>query len=100
MKITSENIESLPISDYEKGLLKALLIDIEEFNSLAPHPIYIDYIDYHTEYSPERTDPCPDYFGFYRIYSPDCEDFLGIEMNVDDLDISLCLLHNYITYFK
>ena len=100
MKITSENIESLSISDHEKGLLKALLIDIKEFNSLAPHPIYIDWQDYHNEYSAERTDPCPDYFGSYRIYSPDCKDFIGIEMNVDDLDISLCILHNYITYFK
>ena len=57
MIITEENIKSLPISDHEKGLLRALLQDLEEINHNLPlhtYDICIDWIDKHTEYSPER----------------------------------------------
>lgn len=99
MIITEKNIESLPISDYEKGLLKSLLQDLEEMNHNLPlrsKELYLDWIENHTEYSPERTDPCPDFYGMYRVIRNG--DVLGVEMTLDELDTSLCLLHNFIVY--
>ena len=96
MIITEENINKLP--EKEQGLVKALLIDIDEINYHKPllsSNIYIDWIDQHTEWSPERTDPCPDYYGMYRIIKSRGET-LGVEMTLDDLDMALCLLHNYL----
>jgi len=97
MKITEESIKSLSISDYEKGILKALLQDLEEINHNLPlHSpnLELEWIDTHTEYSPERTDPCPDYYGMYRIWRG--SDFIGVEMDLDTLDSALCLLYNFI----
>ena len=97
MIITEENIKSLPISDHEKGLLRALLQDLEEINHNLPlftYDLELEWIDTHTEYSPERTDPCPDFYGMYRIWQED--DTIGVEMDLDTLDSALCLLHNYL----
>ena len=97
MKITEENISSLPISDHEKGLLKALLIDLDEINHNLPlksKELYLDWIEEHTEYSPEWTDPCPDFYGMYRVWRG--KELLGVEMTLDELDTSLCLLHNFV----
>ena len=96
MIITEENINKLP--EKEQGLVKALLIDIDEINYHKPllsSNIYIEWIDEHTEWSPERTDPCPDYYGMYRIIESRGKT-LGVEMTLDDLDMALCLLHNYL----
>jgi len=95
MIVTEENINRLP--EKEQGLIKALLKDIDDINYHKPLNscnIYIEWIDKHTEYSPERVDPCPDYYGMYRIGREN--DFLGVEMTLDDLDIALCLLYNYL----
>jgi hypothetical protein len=97
MKITEESIKSLPISDYEKRLLNALLQDLKEINHNLPlrsKELYLDWIDTHTEYSPERVDPCPDYYGMYRIWRGD--DYIGVEMDLDTLDSALCLLYNFV----
>ena len=99
MRITESNIKDLPISGYDKGLLRSLLCDVEEINYNTPlcsRNIYIEWIEEHTEYSPERTDPCPDYYGMFRVRREDNNDYLGVEMTLRDLDISLCLLHNYL----
>lgn len=97
MKITEETICKIP--EKEQGLIKALLIDLEEINHNLPlrsKELYLDWIDEHTEYSPERVDPCPDYYGMYRVMRD--SEMLGIEMTLDELDTTLCLLHNYIIY--
>jgi hypothetical protein len=97
MKITENNIKDIPISDYEKGLLSALLQDLEEINHNLPlHSpnLELEWIDTHTEYSPERTDPCPDYYGMYRIWKGN--DYIGVEMDLDTLDSALCLLYNFV----
>ena len=97
MKIIENNIKDIPISDYEKGLLNALLQDLEEINHNLPlHSpnLELEWIDTHTEYSPERTDPCPDYYGMYRIWRGD--DYIGVEMDLDTLDSALCLLYNFV----
>ena len=99
MKVTEKTVELLPIRDQK--LVSALLQDVDEINhnaSCFKFDIYIDWIDEHTEYSPERTDPCPDFYGMYRIRRSDNHDVLGVEMDLDTLDTALCLLHNYLIY--
>lgn len=97
MRITKETINKIPEKD--RNIIKALMQDVEEINhnaSLHTKDIYINWIDEHTEYSPERTDPCPDFYGMYRIERGD--DYLGVEMTLEELDTALCLLHNYLIY--
>ena len=93
MILTEDKIDTLPISDYDKGLLKALLIDLEEINHNLPlkaSNINIVWIDEHTEYSPERVDPCPDYYGMYRLWQGNKT--LGVEMDLETLDYVLAVL--------
>lgn len=99
MKVTYENIEDLPIDNKDKVILKALLTDIDEINNAnLKDPIYIDWEENHTEYSPERTEPCPDFYGTYSLIRSTTKDKLGVEIDLDTLDIALCLLNNYIIY--
>ena len=99
MKVTYENIEDLPIDNKDKVILKALLTDIDEINNAnLKDPIYIDWEENHTEYSPERTEPCPDFYGTYSLIRSTTKDKLGVEMDLNTLDIALCLLNNYIIY--
>ena len=79
-------------------LLDSLVNDIIMLNvMLKPMnvQIYIGYQDQHTDYSPERTDPCPDYYGMFYI---GVEDYgtIGSEMTLDELDSSLMLLGEFI----
>lgn len=95
MKINNENVNILP--ENEQGLIKALLKDLEDINSKSKIKLYIDWIDEHTEYSPEWTDPCPDFYGMYTIrpINTPCES-IGVEMTISDLDMVMCALYNYI----
>ena len=92
MIITKNNIKDIPISDKNKSLLNALLQDLEEINNNLPktYHISIDWIDKHTKYSPERVDPCPDYYGMYRLWQGDKT--LGIEMDLETVDYVLAVL--------
>ena len=95
MRITESNIENIPIK--ERALVRALLNDMEEINHNLPlhfPNLELEWIDTHTEYSPERTDPCPDYYGMYRVWRGD--DYIGVEMDLDTLDSALCLLYNFV----
>ena len=95
MKITEETIYNIP--EKERALVRGLLYDIEEINHTLPlHSpnLELEWIDEHTEYSPERTDPCPDYYGMYRVWRGD--DYIGVEMDLDTLDSALCLLYNFV----
>lgn len=111
MKVTFESIKNI---DYIEGyelhngikLLKAILDDVNELNNLLKdkdesyRQIYIDYIDEHTEYSPERTDPCPDYRGMFTLrFEKNPYETIGTEMTLDDLNNALCTLINF-TEFK
>lgn len=94
MKITKENYKIVPESEHQ--ILKALLDNLDVINTsrLYSSNLYIDWQHYHNEWSPERTDPCPDYYGYYRLYFEDSDYFIGGEMSLDELDSALCLLYN------
>ena len=97
MKITNETIKEVPKKEQE--LLKALLQDVEEINKIAKNPIEIIYQDWHNEYSPERTDPCPDYYGYYRILTNNNET-IGEEMTINDLDNALMIINETLNYLS
>ena len=106
MKVTKDNIENIKyIFGYEKNLnyakqlLSSLLIDIEELNNFTCNEnrkLYIEYIDYHYEYSVERVDSCPDYFGFFKLVpEKNINDNIGGELSLQELDTVLCALINF-----
>lgn len=104
MKVTFDNIKDIQYFcgvkdkiEYSQNLLKSLLIDLKELNTIlennskADKKLFIDYINEHTEYSAERTDPCPDYYGLFRLkLESNPEKSIGIELSLDELDIILC----------
>lgn len=95
MKITKENYKIVPKE--ERKILVSLLDDLDYMNQKSKSELFIDWQDYHDEYSSERTDPCPDYYGMYTIRSIEQPyEILGVEMDIHDLDNSICLLYNYI----
>lgn len=114
MKVTKENINSIQYipgcktsNDLHeaKNILESLLIDIEGINQiledtgLQHKQIYINYIDEHSEYSPERTDPCPDYYGwFLLVFKNNKYETAGCEMTLDELDTVICALYNFIEH--
>lgn len=95
MKVTKETISNIP--DNDRDLIISLLNDVRDINNSIKdysENIYIDWQDYHDEYSPERTDPCPDYYGMYAIMrNNEC---LSEKLTLNDLDSQLCLLYNYV----
>ena len=113
MKVTTDNIGDIKfIHDFEyrslqesKNLLISLLIDVKGLNALlindnkSNKQIFIDYENEHTEYSPERTDPSPDYYGTFTLrFENDPVEKIGPNMDLDDLDTMICGLYNFIEY--
>jgi len=95
MRVTQENIENLLIESIDKHILKALLEDLEEINNSLPlrtPNIFIEWQDWHNKYSVERTEPCPDYYGYYRLIQGG--KYLGMEMDLETLDYVLCVLRD------
>lgn len=102
MKLTKENYKQyVPEKDWM--LCGALLRDVKELNDYlddtnqSNRTIYIDFETEHTEYSPERVDPCPDYYGMYRLFFEKQGVSFGVEMDIDYLDGIICTLYEYIT---
>ena len=95
MRLTEANFrEIIPIE--QQLLFDALLDDLDEINEYTEDILYIDWQDYHNEYSPERTEPCPDYYGYYTLrfeHKPNAR--IGDVMTIDQLDSALCLLYSY-----
>lgn len=95
MKIDEETITLVP--EKEQGLLKSLLNDLKEINELTGETLYIDWQHYHNEWSPERTDPCPDYYGYYTIRpKKDYSETIGVEMDIYELDRTLYMLYEFV----
>lgn len=88
MRITRENADKYYKSSADRDYVNALMDDIEEINEMTGLDFFIDFQDYHDEYSPERTDPCPDYFGFVRLkesHAP-TEESLSVVSTLDEVD--------------
>jgi hypothetical protein len=101
MRITKSNFKEI-IPQNEQLLLKSLLTDLEEINARhKDNVMYIDWQNYHNEYSAERVDPCPDYYGYYtlRFEKYKCE-IVGEEMTIDELDSALLLLSDYSSFLN
>lgn len=107
MKITINNIHEVKkINDkINVSYLESLCIDLMELNNelensnLYHKRIYLDIQDYHNEYSSERTDPCPDYYGMFslRFENDNCMigDFIG---KLDELDTILFTLIEFFNH--
>lgn len=112
MKVTQENIKNIKYvynwnypSESAQNYLKSLLIDLLELNNELDNrgeshkKLYIDYEDKHTEYSPERTDPCPDYYGMYKlVFEKNPYESVGTEMTIEELDSAMCILINFVEF--
>ncbi len=95
MKITEENFKEV-VPKEEQALLKALFKDLEDVNKYTKQKLYIDWQEWHDEYSPERTDPCPDYHGYYTLrFEELSQDVVGYQMTINELDSAICLLYSY-----
>lgn len=104
MKLTFDNYEQyVPKKDWQ--LMNSLLIDIEELNqdlidnNESFRQLYIDIQTDHNEYSAERTDPCPDYYGFYTLrFEKNEYETVGDEMTIEELDNALLILINFVEF--
>lgn len=95
MKITRRNFKEI-IPKEEQEHLNALLDDLEDVNLYSKNKLYFDWQDYHDEYSCERTDPCPDYYGYYTLrFEKKPNEIVGDVMTIDELDNALCILFSY-----
>ena len=95
MKVTKENYKEI-IPEEEQSLINALLRDLEDVNEYTEMKLFIDWQDYHDEYSCERTDPCPDFYGYYTLRFEEVPyDVVGTQMTINELDNSICLLYCY-----
>jgi hypothetical protein len=94
MRITKDKIKSVP--NNEQKLLLYLFDDLSVINCYGPKSLYIDWQDYHNEYSPEWTEPCPDFYGYYTLRDNFNDEKIGVEMTIGDLDMVLCTLYEYI----
>ena len=110
MKITKDNLKEIKkINDkININYLESLYIDLIELNNelenknLSHKKLYIDIQDYHDdyeEYSPERLDPCPDYYGMFSLRFENDNymigDFIG---RLDELDTILFTLVEFFNH--
>ena len=101
-KVTCDNFKELLkgifTTDDEFTLMKALLDDAEMYNhnGVLPHNIEIWVEDNHTDYSPERTDPCPDDYGTFSLFWEGFNDSINNRMTLHELDWNMCTLLNCI----
>ena len=113
MKVTQENIKNIKYVynwnsvNSAQNYLESLLIDLLELNNELDNKgeshkkLYIDYEDKHTEYSPERVDPCPDYYGLFTLrFENKPYETVGGFMDLNELDTVLCALVNFIEFGK
>lgn len=100
MKISDKNFKEVVPSE-EQSLLSQLFLDLENINRYSEKKLYIDWQNWHDEYSCERTDPCPDYYGYYTLrFENNEEECVGSVMTINELDSALCILfsYNYLLY--
>lgn len=105
--LTKDNIKDV---EYSVGcvsmeelpkLLESLLDEVDNINEMIKdihgdmaNLLSISWENEHTEYSPERIDPCPDDYGFFYIIKDGIS--VGDAMTIDQLDESLALLDDFV----
>lgn len=98
MRLNKQNIVNLPINQQNRDSLSGLLTEVDDINNrlypFSGKKITVDFQDYHNEYSPERVDPCPDYFGYYRIYLGNEQ--ISPELTLSELDDHICTLLSFL----
>lgn len=91
---------------FDNAILQSLLIDVNSLNNilvnlgLGFNTFHIEYEDQHTEYSPERTDPCPDFYGEFFLVFDKTNETIGEEMFLSDLDNTIMILSDFIMNYK
>ena len=105
MKLTINNYKEY-VQNKDWTLFEALLIDLGELNQLVEdknedyRKLYIDFENEHTQYSPERVDPCPDFYGLFSLrFEKNPYEIVGDYMTIEELDSIMCALINF-TEFK
>lgn len=108
MKITKDNLEEVKKinNKIHIGYLESLYIDLMELNNelenqnLNHKKLYIDIQDYHDKYSPERTDPCPDYYGYFTLrFENNPSEYIGDYIErLDELDSILFALIEFMEF--
>ena len=115
IKLTKDNIKDV---EYSVGcvsmedlpqLLNSLLDELNGINDMTidihgdkASLLSIAWENEHTEYSPERTDPCPDYYGFFYIIKDGVTiggastANIGGAMSIDQLEEAICLLDDFV----
>lgn len=93
MRLTKENVDKIPLEEKDRRLLIPNISDINELNSMTGKDFYLDWQDFHDEYSPERTDPCPDYYGYFSIRENSYYSTIGeMYSTVKELDDAILVL--------
>lgn len=68
----------IDISEYDLNLLQGILVDLLSNNHGVFHkPMEICFNIEHTEYSPEWTEPMPDFYGSFCIKYTDSTEMIG-----------------------
>ena len=111
MKVSKDNIKYIQYyAGLEKRpvlscglLLETLLNELEGINNVLDKRmnygrVFIDYCDEHTEYSPERTEPCPDYYGTFSLRWEDtpCDTIGENGKTLPKLDSDICFLSEFV----
>lgn len=78
MIVTKNNVEK--VQEKELELLKALLLDLEEFNSHFPIKVDLRWQDWHDDEF--------DYYGTYKLIANN--EILTCEMDIHELDSVMC----------
>ena len=104
MKLTLDNYKKI-VNKNDIGLIESFLNDVQDINNLLKDQnqqykeIYIDFETEHTEYSPERTEPCPDYYGMYTLrFEKNPYETIGDYMTTNELDNAIFVLTNFIEF--
>ncbi len=94
MKLTLDNYKGILDNVSDERLLGALLTDLYEYNTNGnfPHELEIHYITEHTTWSPERVDPCPDYYGTFVIRWEGYPETINDYLSLKELDDHMCTL--------
>lgn len=95
MEITKKNFKEI-VPKEEQNRLSSLFDDLEDINKYGDMNLFIDWQDWHDEYYCERTDPCPDYYGYYTLrFEKMPYDTVGGVMTINELDSALFILYRY-----